>query len=166
DLRNRAEPAEFANRMLQRTNTGLLLLDYGFSGGDGFSPHEHARVVRVPQREIVRLETVAERLVAGTSDPREGLAAVRGRLRRAVQAGAVGVKTICAYRADLRLRPVDTDQLGVAFTMLRHKAERQEPSRATGAARAHAPRFERAGGGPVLAVAPPRPRRSSRRAER
>ncbi len=144
DLRNRAEPAEFANRILQRTNTGLLLLDYGFSGGDAFSPDEHARLVRVPQREIVRLETVAERLVAGTRDPREWLAAVRGALRRAVQAGAVGVKTICAYRAGLRLRPVDTDQLGVAFTMLRHKAERHEPIRVTGAALCHALLFEAA----------------------
>ena len=144
DLRNRAEPAEFANRILQRSNTGLLLLDYGFSGGDAFSPDEHARLVRVPQREIVRLETVAERLVAGTRDPREWLAAVRGALRRAVQAGAVGVKTICAYRAGLRLRPVDTDQLGVAFTMLRHKAERHEPIRVTGAALCHALLFEAA----------------------
>src|SRR6266849_525469 len=144
DLRNRAEPAEFANRILQRSNTGLLLLDYGFSGGDAFAPAEHAHLVRVPQREIVRLETVAERLVAGTRDPREWLAAVRGALRRAVQAGAVGVKTICAYRAGLRLRPVDTDQLGVAFTMLRHKAERHEPIRVTGAALCHALLFEAA----------------------
>src|SRR5207245_3209719 len=65
DLRNRAEPAEFANRILQRTNTGLLLLDYGLSGGDGLSPHEHARVVRGPQRENGPIETRDERLVDG-----------------------------------------------------------------------------------------------------
>src|SRR3989442_7957727 len=144
DLRNRAEPAEYANRLLHRTNTGLLLLDYGFSGPDTFPPEEHARVVRLPQREIVRLETVAERLVADSRDPREWLAAVRGALRSAMQGGAVGVKTICAYRAGLRLRPVDTDQLGVAFTMLRHKAERHEPIRVTGAALCHALLFETA----------------------
>jgi predicted TIM-barrel fold metal-dependent hydrolase len=144
EQRNRAEPAEYANRLLQRTNSGLLLLDYGFSAGDTFAPDEHARVVRVPQREIVRVETLAERLVADASDPREWLAAVRAALRRAVQAGAVGVKTICAYRAGLRLRPVDTDQLGVAFTMLRHKSERHEPIRLTGAAMCHALVFEAA----------------------
>src|SRR5260370_9366664 len=105
DWRYGAVPAEFANRILQRTNPGLLLLDYGFSGGDAFSPDEHARLVRVPQREIVRLETVAERLVAGTGDPREWLAAVRGALRRAVQAGAVGGSTLCAYRSGLPVRP-------------------------------------------------------------
>lgn len=144
EQRNGAEPAGYANRLLQRTNTGLLLLDYGFSGGDAFPPDEHGRVVRLPQREIVRLETVAERLVADSRDPREWLAAVRGALRSAVQAGAVGVKTICAYRAGLRLRPVDTDQLGVAFTMLRHKTERHEPIRLTGAALCHALVFEAA----------------------
>lgn len=144
EQRNRAEPAEYANRLLQHTNTGLLLLDYGFSGTDAFPPDEHGRVVRLPQREIVRLETVAERLVADSRDPREWLAAVRGALRTGVQAGAVGVKTICAYRAGLRLRPVDTDQLGVAFTMLRHKTERHEPIRLTGAALCHALVFEAA----------------------
>src|SRR5207245_8820843 len=64
DLRNRAEPAEFANRILQRTNTGLLLLDYGFSGGDGFSPHEHARVVGVPRLVVVVMGRVDDALVA------------------------------------------------------------------------------------------------------
>jgi predicted TIM-barrel fold metal-dependent hydrolase len=144
EQRNRSDPAEYANRLLQRTNTGFLLLDYGFRGGDTFAPDEHARVLRVPQREIVRVETLAEHLVADTSDPREWLAAVRRALRRAVQAGAVGVKTICAYRAGLRLRPVDTDQLGVAFTMLRHKSERREPIRLAGAALCHALVFEAA----------------------
>src|SRR2546428_12935514 len=39
DLRNRAEPAEFANRILQRTNTGLLMPDYGCGAGHRVSPH-------------------------------------------------------------------------------------------------------------------------------
>lgn len=144
DLRNRADPAEHANGLLERTRTGVLLLDYGYSSADTFSPAEHAAAVHMPQREIVRLETLAERLVAGCTDPREWFVTVRGALRSAVQVGAVGVKTICAYRAGLRLRPVDTDELGVAFTILRNKAQRHEPVRLTGAPLCHALLFEAA----------------------
>lgn len=144
DQRNRADPAEYANRLLKGTRTGMLLLDYGFAGGETFLPGEHVRAVHVPQREIVRLESLAEGLVAQASDPRQWFVAVRTALQAAVQAGAVGVKTICAYRAGLRLRPVDTDAVGVAFTMLRNRGERQEPLRLTGAALCHALLFEAA----------------------
>src|SRR3989442_6351248 len=54
DLRNRAEPAEFATRLLLRTHTGLLLLDYGFSGGGAFPPDAHAPPGPGPPRGIVR----------------------------------------------------------------------------------------------------------------
>ena len=49
----------------------MLLLGYGFAGADTFAPAEHAGAVHVPQREIVRLEMVAERLVTDSSDPRK-----------------------------------------------------------------------------------------------
>jgi predicted TIM-barrel fold metal-dependent hydrolase len=144
DLRNRTDPARYADRLLQRTHTRMLLLDYGYVSGDTFAPQEHVSAVQIPQREIVRLETVAERLLADATDPREWFSAVRGALRAAVGAGAAGVKTICAYRAGLRLRPVDTDELGVAFTMLRNKIQRGQPVRLTGAALCHALLFEAA----------------------
>ena len=41
------------------------------------------------------------------------------RIPAAVEGGAVGVKTICAYRASLKLQPVDTDALGIAFSALK-----------------------------------------------
>lgn len=144
DLRNRADPAAYADRLLQRTHTRMLLLDYGYAGGDTFGPQEHVSAVQIPQREIVRLETVAERLLADVADPREWFSAVRGALRAAVGAGAVGVKTICAYRAGLRLRPVDTDELGVAFTLVRNQTHRAQPARLTGSALCHALLFEAA----------------------
>src|SRR3989442_11265789 len=53
DLRNRAEPAEFATRLLLRTHTGLLLLDYGFSGGGPVPPRgPPPRVAGAPPGDV------------------------------------------------------------------------------------------------------------------
>jgi len=144
NLRNRADPATYARQLLRRTNTAMLLLDYGFTGPQTFAPDEHAQATGIPHREIVRLETLAEQWLGDCPDPREWFSAVRTGLRQAVEGGAVGVKTICAYRAGLRLRPVDTDELGVAFTMLKNKAQRREAVRLAGAPLCHALLFEAA----------------------
>jgi predicted TIM-barrel fold metal-dependent hydrolase len=100
--------------------------------------------VHVPQREIVRLETLAEPLVEAASNPADWLAAVRSALREAVRGGAIGVKTIAAYRAGLRLRPVDPDQLDLAYEELRERARQGRPPRLTGKTLCHSLLFEAA----------------------
>src|SRR5712671_6044794 len=78
-LRARAaeDPGSYANRLLERTGTGVLLLDHGFGGEAVFTVAEHRREISLPQHEIVRLETLAEDLAAGAGDPREWCEAVR-----------------------------------------------------------------------------------------
>jgi uncharacterized protein len=142
--RNAAEPATYARQLLGRTATEVMLVDDGFASSDSFSIEEQQQATGIPQRRIVRLETLAESLVKGANDPREWFAAIRGELRTAVGRGAVGVKTICAYRAGLELQPVDTDALGVAFIALRLRAEQAKPARLTGNALCHALLFEAA----------------------
>src|SRR5207245_9725737 len=78
------------------------------------------------------------------AEPHEWFSAVRSALDAAIRRGAVGVKTICAYRATLRLEPVDTDALGVAFSATRLRAERGEHPRLSGSALCHALLFEAA----------------------
>jgi hypothetical protein len=99
----------------------MLLLDSGYTSGEPFSLEAHAREIRVPQREIVRLETLAERYIASAATPADWLAAVREGLREAVRGGAVGVKTISAYRAGLALRPISADEFGAAFGELQKR---------------------------------------------
>ena len=120
--RARTDAATYANRLLERSATGMLLLDSGYTSGQPFSLDDHAREIRLPQREVVRLETLAERYVTSAGTPAEWLAAVRSGLRESVEAGAVGVKTISAYRAGLALRPVDPEELEAAFTELQSRA--------------------------------------------
>jgi uncharacterized protein len=142
--RNAGDAGEYARQLLKRTATDLMLVDQGFATSDAFSLDEQARATGIRQLEIIRLETLAESLISSSNDPREWFRQVRAALRTAVERGAVGVKTICAYRASLKLRPVDTDALGVAFISLRLRAERGESLRLSGNALCHALLFEAA----------------------
>jgi predicted TIM-barrel fold metal-dependent hydrolase len=144
ERRNAAEPAAYASRLLARTATGCMLVDRGFASNESFSTAGQERATGIRQREIVRLETLAETLVPLAADPREWFAATRLALRDAIGRGAVGVKTICAYRASLRLRRVGTDELGAAFRALKLKGERGESLRLSGDALCHALLFEAA----------------------
>jgi hypothetical protein len=121
EARAQTDPATYANRLMHATATGMLLLDSGYTSGEPFSLEAHAREIRVPQREIVRLETLAERYIASAATPADWLAAVREGLREAVRGGAVGVKTISAYRAGLALRPISADEFGAAFGELQER---------------------------------------------
>ena len=125
-LRAREEPdaVAYANRLMKKSGTGLMILDHGLAGGDGMSPAEHAASIESRQREVIRLETAAERLVATSENVREWTMAVREAVSNAVDGGAVGVKTIAAYRAGLQVRPPDWQRAEAEFKLLRaHSAE-------------------------------------------
>jgi predicted TIM-barrel fold metal-dependent hydrolase len=120
--RDHADPAAYANGLLKKTGTGLMILDHGFAGGEAMSPAEHAAAIEIPQREVIRLETAAESVVASCNSVAEWTAAVRSVLRNAVRRGAVGVKTIAAYRAGLHIRELDRKHAEADFKALRARA--------------------------------------------
>jgi predicted TIM-barrel fold metal-dependent hydrolase len=136
------DPSDYARRLLTATATGTMVIDAGFASPGTFTLAEQEQATGIAQREIIRLETLAEGLVHEAEDPREWFTAVRAALRAAIGRGAVGVKTICAYRATLRLEPVDTDALGVAFSAVRLRAQRGEHPRLSGSPLCHALLFE------------------------
>jgi predicted TIM-barrel fold metal-dependent hydrolase len=140
--RNKIDPATYANRLLERTGTGMMLLDTGYTGGGPFSLEDHARDVHVPQLEVVRLETLAEPLIEAAPTAAAWLAAVRSALRAAVRGGAAGVKSIAAYRAGLRLRLVDPSQLKVAYAELYERARSGGSLRISGETLCHSLLFE------------------------
>lgn len=130
--RANANPAIYTNRLLEKTKTGLMILDHGFAGGEAMSPSEHTAAIKIPQRRVLRLETAAERLVASSHDLDEWLAAVQSAIRSAIGEGAVGIKTIAAYRAGLRLAQPDRGVAERAFTELRARATSQDSIRLEG----------------------------------
>jgi predicted TIM-barrel fold metal-dependent hydrolase len=142
--RRGTDPAAYARRLMAQTGTSIMLVDTGFTTPESFTLPEQEQALGITQHEIVRLETVAESLVERAGDPGEWFGAVRTALRDAVERGTVGVKTICAYRATLKLQPVDPDALGVAFGAIQRRAQRGEHPRLSGSALCHALLFEAA----------------------
>jgi predicted TIM-barrel fold metal-dependent hydrolase len=139
--RRMLEPGRYARELMAQTGTEMLLLDTGFAGGDTMTLEEHGQVLAMGVREIVRLETLAESLVARCRRPEDWLEQVRVGLGLAVRAGAVAVKTIVAYRASLRLRWPDHRQVRAEYADLRRTLRTGDPAaraRVSGDALCHA----------------------------
>jgi uncharacterized protein len=136
--RDMLEPARWARELLERSGTGLMLIDCGFSGPDTMTFEEHRAAVPIPQREIVRLETLAEGLVQRRRRAEDWLDAVRAGLEEAVRGGAVGVKTIAAYRSSLRLRAPDPRDVRTEYMALRQSVRSGGRLRLTGDTLCHA----------------------------
>ena len=135
--RDGADPAEYANRLLKKSRTGLMILDHGYAGGEAMSPAEHSSTIETPQLHVVRLETTAEGLVASSESVTDWVDAARSMLRDAVDGGAVGVKTIAAYRAGLQLLEPDPSRAAADFKILRDRAGAGQTVRLEGESLCH-----------------------------
>ncbi len=131
--------------LLQRTRTEMLILDFGYAGGEAMTPAEHRATVPIPQREVVRLEALGERQVETAPTVDEWLAATIAGLEAAIRAGAVGAKTIAAYRGGLRIERHDRASVESDFAALRRRAAAGEPVRLEGAPLCHTLLLEAAG---------------------
>ncbi|MGH3341897.1 MAG: amidohydrolase family protein, partial [Carbonactinosporaceae bacterium] len=92
-----------ARRFLTATGASDLLLDVGLGAGELLGPDEMAAISGARTHRVVRLETVAEGVAAGTSGA-DFAAAFEDALTRQLR-GAVAVKSIAAYRGGLALDP-------------------------------------------------------------
>lgn len=107
---------EVNRRFLSAAGVATLYVDTGFAPGDILSNAEMGAAAGAEVHEIVRLEQVAEE-VAVAGPGADGFAdAVRARLQER-SAGAVGLKSIAAYRSGLDLpaeRPDDGEVTAAA----------------------------------------------------
>lgn len=116
-LRRRTElgGAEVSRRLMSATGIATLLVDTGIGPDDLTPMDELASLSGGTAHEVVRLERLAEEvLAAGATD---FAAEVEQRLRTARDAGAVGAKSIAAYRVGLELPATkpSLDELGRAL---------------------------------------------------
>jgi uncharacterized protein len=114
-LARRAElgGAEVTRRFLAGAALAGLCVDTGYTPRPLLSPEELGAAAGAPAFPVVRLERVAEEVLAGdTANGSAGFAdEVRARLARSARS-AVGFKTISAYRVGLALaaeRPTDAE---------------------------------------------------------
>lgn len=98
-------------------NVGLtgMLLDPGptdFETAAGVAPY--AQIAQVPMWELVRVEPVVDHLLSLGASTSDIAAAVDARLDAAASRGAIGVKTVLAYRTGLAVDPkvslIDADR--------------------------------------------------------
>ena len=101
-----ADPGEYLKRLLDGAGVAAWLVDTGFGDEVLDLPALQAAAGR-PVHPIVRLETVAEQVLAEGGPAAGSLARfaeeVEGRLAEALDRGAVAVKSVAAYRGGLRL---------------------------------------------------------------
>ncbi len=116
--------------MLTAAGIDTLLVDTGFLPDDICSPAEVAALAGPTTRshEILRLETTAQELLAGGTEPHELRDAVKHRL---AESEAVGAKSIAAYRCGLDLLDERPQDVVVAAALHRQRPERGEPWRIT-----------------------------------
>jgi predicted TIM-barrel fold metal-dependent hydrolase len=93
--------AEASRRLMGGTRIATLLVDTGLGPAELTPMDELAALCGGTAREIVRLERLAELVLAVSSDDFAG--EVEDRLRTARAAGAVGAKSVAAYRVGLQL---------------------------------------------------------------
>jgi uncharacterized protein len=97
-------PTGYARRLMREANLEALLLDTGYGGGGALEEHES--LLQSPVFEIVRIESIAERLLPEAQSARELLATIEENLCRSE---ALGLKTVIAYRGGLAV-PLDPSE--------------------------------------------------------
>jgi predicted TIM-barrel fold metal-dependent hydrolase len=96
--------AEVNRRFLQAGGFEALLVDSGNRPEELCSVEELGEIAGVPSREVVRMESVAERVVAGGGVSAEGYAAAfEAALHESLHDNVVGLKTVAAYRSTLNI---------------------------------------------------------------
>ena len=103
---------EVNERLLRAAHLGGLFIDTGFATGNLLGVHEMARAADAPTWEVVRLEAIAESVVRAGTTASTFANQVRAVLDQAMSAGAVGTKSIAAYRYGLDVpseRPSEGD---------------------------------------------------------
>ncbi|WP_238772101.1 amidohydrolase [Prescottella equi] len=104
-LERRAElgVGEVTRRLLGATGISEFLVDTGYPTAGATTPDELAAYVGARAHEVVRLETLAERVIA-LHGPRDFADLCREHMGRAART-AVAFKTVAAYRVGLDLEP-------------------------------------------------------------
>jgi hypothetical protein len=122
-----ADPPAYLRMLLGNGGTAAFLVDTGYGGPGTLSPSELEEVSGRPVREVVRLESLVEALLGAGGPATRSLEALADafetRVGEALDAGAVALKSVLAYRAGLRLPASGLAELHSAFTQLDPKLQ-------------------------------------------
>lgn len=123
--RGAVAPREWAGRLFRDANIPLLLVDYGYQSGDTLTHDELRAHLPCRIQPIVRLETLAQDLIARHETFEQMVDAYVAAVEGARAAGAVGLKSIVAYRTGLAIRPPERGEPARAFAAARARVQRE-----------------------------------------
>lgn len=103
EARHRAGFEVHARRLFAACHLSAVFVDDGFPVTGALNLDAHAQLTGCPVRRLVRIETMVEEAAQGWPVFDGVRDAFRGGLAAALDGGAVGVKTIAAYRCGLDL---------------------------------------------------------------
>jgi hypothetical protein len=120
-----ATPFEaYARRLFEAANFERLLIDTGLQVDDSYDLTGMASLAGRPTAEVLRLETLMERLIATNETLPQVEEALRAELRAAPGRGVVALKSIAAYRGGLHVAPRTADEAAVGMAEAREQARR------------------------------------------
>ena len=114
----------WVRQLFDDANIRLLFCDYGYQGETAYSHDEMQALLPCPVRPILRLETLAQDLIAQHDTFEQMLAAFVAAVGRAREEGYVALKSIVAYRTGLDITPVARDEARAAFVPVKEEARR------------------------------------------
>ena len=118
-------PAEaHARRLIQAANIQVMLVDTGLRAAENYSLDEQRAFLPCTMYEVLRLETLIERLIAETSSFAELEEAYRVALTNVRDRGIVALKSIAAYRGGLEIVARRREEAAAGYPALRETMHR------------------------------------------
>lgn len=114
----------WTHRLFSQANIAILLCDYGYQGADAFTFDELQALLPCPVKPILRLEVLAQELIAQHDTFEQMIEAFVTTVGQARQRGYVALKTIIAYRSGLDVAPGSRAAAAAAFGPLKEQARR------------------------------------------
>ena len=124
-VRGSQPPQDYARRLFEVSNIPVLLVDTGFRGSESYSLDQMRTFLPCTLYEVLRLETLAERLIVGTRGFDAMEEAYRADLSEARSRGVVAFKSIAAYRGGLEVAPRTRNEAAAVFPALQERARRE-----------------------------------------
>lgn len=114
----------YARRLFDAANLERLLIDTGFGAAGGYDLPGMAELSGRPAAEVLRLETLMERLIAAHATIAQVEEALRAELRAARARGVVAFKSIAAYRGGLHIARRTAEEAAAGLAAAREQARR------------------------------------------
>ena len=123
--RDRLGRQGWVERLIRDADITGMLVDYGFQSNDSYPHDDLAELLPCRVEPILRLETLAQKLILENDTCDQMLDAFIAEVEGAKKAGYVALKSIIAYRTGLNIREWPHSEVKAAFGPIKELARRQ-----------------------------------------